>query len=226
MNEIREGFQQLLDDAVHFHGHLCGGQVIGVRMAMAGLRELAIENPRGKEGRDLVIFVESDRCATDAIIAVTGRTPGKRSIKMMDYGKMAATFIETRTGNAVRINVRGDSNEKITQVAKRHFPHLAQKQATLEAMRRIAEEDLLKIQKVSVRLEPRDLPGEPLSVVMCHQCGEMVRDMRHVQLGAKVLCRPCAQGSDYYTCSCGGLGASETEKSIISHRSDHATSGL
>jgi len=103
MNETTStAFNRHLDNAVKFHGHLCGGQVVGVRMAMAGLRELGIENPRSSEGRDLVIFIEIDRCAADAIISVTGRTPGKRSIKIMDYGKMAATFVDTGTGKAVR----------------------------------------------------------------------------------------------------------------------------
>ena len=199
MNETNGNFQKLLDEAVRFHGHLCGGQVLGVRMAMAGLRELEIEDSRGKEGRDLVIFVEIDRCATDAIIAVTGRTPGKRSIKMMDYGKMAATFVDTRSGRAVRVSVRADSSERIQRIAQASMPQKGEKQATLAALMAISEKYLLRIQKVSVRMRPQDLPGEPLETVVCRKCGETVKDMRQVILDGEVLCKPCAQGSDYYT---------------------------
>ncbi len=195
---MNDGFQRLLDEAVRFHGHLCGGQVLGVRMAMAGLRELDIKDPRGKEGKDLVIFVEIDRCATDAIIAVTGRTPGKRSIKIMDYGKMAATFIDTRTGRALRVSVRADSIEKVQQIAQTYIPQKDEEQANLAALMAISEEDLVRIQQVSVKLMPQDLPGKPLDKVLCQRCGETVMDMRQVSLDGEVLCKPCAQGNDYY----------------------------
>ncbi|MFH0725522.1 MAG: FmdE family protein [Pseudomonadota bacterium] len=200
MDGTSEGFQKLLADAVHFHGHLCGGQILGVRMAMAGLRELEIGNSRGEEGRDLVIFVEIDRCVTDAIISVTGRTPGKRSIKMMDYGKAAATFVETRTGRAVRVSVRGDSGARIKEIAKTFRSRHDEKHADLEALKSITEADLLRIEKVRVELRPEDLPGESLGEVRCQACGETVRDLREVRHEGRVLCKPCArEGSNYYT---------------------------
>jgi formylmethanofuran dehydrogenase subunit E len=199
MNDSKDDFHRLLEDAVRFHGHLCGGQVIGVKMAMAALRELGIEDSRGKEGRDLVIFVEIDRCATDAIISVTGRTPGKRSIKIMDYGKMAATFVDTRPGgSAIRVSLRGDATETVQQIAQTYMPQKDEKQANIAALIAVPEEDLLKIQQVSVTLRPEDLPGEPLDIVVCSKCGEMVKDMRHVALEGASLCRPCASGETYY----------------------------
>ncbi|MBI2544417.1 MAG: formylmethanofuran dehydrogenase subunit E family protein, partial [Candidatus Rokubacteria bacterium] len=85
-------FGELLREAVAFHGHLCPGQVLGVRMAMAGCRALGVAEPKGM-GKNLVVFVEIDRCATDAIQAVTGCSLGKRTLKHVDYGKMAATFV-------------------------------------------------------------------------------------------------------------------------------------
>lgn len=199
MSGKNEDFQKLLDEAVRFHGHLCGGQILGVRMAMAGLRELEIKDPRGREGRDLVIFVEIDRCATDAIIAVTGRTPGKRSIKIIDYGKMAATFVDIGSGRAVRVSIRGDSRKKVEQMAKTDFPREEGRQADLTALMAIAERDLLMIQEVRVNLRPQDLPGEPLDSVICQECGEAVLDMRHVLRKGRVLCKSCAQMGDYYT---------------------------
>ena len=196
---MNDDFQGLLDEAVKFHGHLCGGQIVGVRMASAGLRELDIKDPRGEQGRDLVIFIEIDRCAADAIISVTGRTPGKRSIKIMDYGKMAATFVDTRTGRALRVSVRTDSNKKVKQIIQTLKHRESEKQDLIAALIAISEEDLLKIQNVSVRIRPQDLPGKPLERAVCRKCGETVMDMRQVSLDGNVLCKPCAQGSDYYT---------------------------
>ncbi|MGV8075601.1 MAG: FmdE family protein [Syntrophobacteraceae bacterium] len=199
MNDTNAEFHRLLDEAVRFHGHLCGGQVIGVRMAMAGLRELNIKDPRSKEVGDLVIFVEIDRCAADALISVTGKTPGRRCIKMMDYGKMAATFFHVESNRAVRVNVKGDSNEKVDLIAQTFIPRKNEKDANIEALMMISEEDLLGIRKVSVTMKPEDLPGKPLESVICKRCGEMVKDKRQVILEGAVLCKPCAEGQNYYT---------------------------
>lgn len=218
MNGTSQDFQRLLDEAVRFHGHLCGGQIIGVRMAMAGLRELDIKDPRGRQGKDLVIFVEVDRCASDAIISVTGRTPGKRSIKIRDYGKMAATFIDTRSDRAVRVNVRPDSDEKTRRIAQTDLPQKEEKEAYLAALAAMPEEDLLRIQAVSVELKPQDLPGKPLDTAACQKCGETVLDMRQVVLDGKVLCKPCARGSDYYAVEGGSLPALGLEGFVESKR--------
>ena len=83
-----------LREAEQVHGHLCAGQVLGVRLAMLGLAKLGIEDPRGKDRKRLVTFVEIDRCATDAIGVVTGCRLGKRALKFRDWGKMAATFVD------------------------------------------------------------------------------------------------------------------------------------
>src|SRR5208337_4917693 len=110
-----------LREAEKAHGHLCAGQVLGVRMAMLGLEKLGIEDPRGnKEDRKrLVTFVEIDRCATDAIAVVTGCRLGKRALKFRDWGKMAATFVDlstkglgikdVSTGKAIRIAAKESS---------------------------------------------------------------------------------------------------------------------
>jgi formylmethanofuran dehydrogenase subunit E len=196
--QMNPDFKALLDDAVKLHGHLCGGQVIGVRMALAGLRELGIKEPKGKEGRDLVIFVEIDRCPVDAIIAVTGRTPGRRSIKMMDYGKQAATFVDTRTSRAVRVSVKTDAFEKAGQIAKTLTGFNDEKLAQCEALASMPEPDLLGIRKVSVSIRPQDLPGETLEVVVCRRCGETIKDQRQVGGNGTILCRPCADGNCYY----------------------------
>ncbi|MFQ5902023.1 MAG: FmdE family protein, partial [Thermodesulfobacteriota bacterium] len=92
-----------LEKARSLHGHLCPGTVIGVRMGLAGLKEINITDPRGSQRKDIIIFVESDRCAIDAIQSVSGCRLSSRTLKFYDYGKMAATFLNLRTSKAVRV---------------------------------------------------------------------------------------------------------------------------
>ena len=94
-------FEELFKESSTLHNHRCAGQVLGVRMAMLGCREVGIDEPKGC--KKLVVYVEMDRCATDAVQAVTGCSLGKRTLKFLDYGKMAATFVTTATGDAVRV---------------------------------------------------------------------------------------------------------------------------
>src|SRR5690349_12367029 len=100
----------LIDEAVAFHGHMCPGTVLGVRMALAGCRAVDLPEPRNA-GKDLVVFVEIDRCATDAIQALTGVSLGKRTLKHVDLGKMAATFVNVPAGRAVRVAARESARE-------------------------------------------------------------------------------------------------------------------
>src|ERR1700740_3629730 len=93
-----------LREAEVAHGHLCAGQVLGVRLAVLGLAHLGIEDPRGKDRKRLVTFVEIDRCATDAIGVVTGCRLGKRALKFRDWGKMAATFVDVHAGKNIRLS--------------------------------------------------------------------------------------------------------------------------
>jgi formylmethanofuran dehydrogenase subunit E len=105
-------FESLLDESVKIHGHLCPGQVLGVRMSMIGLELIGIADPKGKDRKKLIVYVEIDRCATDAVQSVTGCSLGKRSLKFADFGKMAATFVNLETGKAVRILAIEESKYK------------------------------------------------------------------------------------------------------------------
>ena len=102
-------FDEYLLDAEKAHGHLCAGQVLGIRLAMLGLQKLGIDDPQGKDRKRLVTFVEIDRCATDAVAVVTGCRLGKRALKFRDWGKMAATFVDVNSGKAVRIAAKESS---------------------------------------------------------------------------------------------------------------------
>src|SRR4051812_30733217 len=185
---------ELLREAEVAHGHLCAGQVLGVRMAMLGLEKLGIDDPRGKDRKRLVTFVEIDRCATDAIGVVTGCRLGKRALKFRDWGKMAATFIDLQSGKAVRIAAKESSKQK----ARELHPELDSKnQQQMLAYREMPDSDLFDVQWVEVELPPEEFPGYKAERIVCEQCGEGISFNRQVHRDGKTLCRSCA-GESYY----------------------------
>jgi formylmethanofuran dehydrogenase subunit E len=189
-----KSFNEYLEDATVAHGHLCAGQVLGVRLALLGLKKLGIDDPQGKDRKRLVTFVEIDRCATDAIMVVTGCRIGKRALKLRDWGKMAATFVDLETGKAVRVAARESSKA----LAKSMHPELENKnQQQMLAYREMADEQLFQTQWVSITLPPEELPGYKGERIVCAQCGEGINFRREVRRGETILCRACA-GERYY----------------------------
>lgn len=183
---------EYLVEAEHNHGHLCPGQVLGVRMAMLGCRQIGIEEPR--VGKRLIVFVEIDRCAADAINTVTGCRLGKRTLKYRDFGKLAATFLNTETEKAVRVIAL----ESARALARECFIHLpTKKQQQLEAYQALPEEQLFQVERVRVNLPEADRPGHPTSRVLCAQCGEGINDRREIWRDGQPLCRACT-GERYY----------------------------
>nr|WP_321465453.1 FmdE family protein [uncultured Desulfobulbus sp.] len=178
-------YENLVQQAGTFHGDICHGIRIGTRMTMSGLRRIGITDPKGTDRKKLIVFVEIDRCTTDAIMALTGCRPGKRSMKIRDYGKMAATFINIETNKAVRVVTRGI---KAGDDGSGREPDFAT----------IPEEELFTINEVVVDLRPEDMPGKPLSRIPCMRCGEMIMDGREIKADEQVLCPPCAAELDYY----------------------------
>lgn len=183
-----------LRDAEQAHGHLCAGQVLGVRLAMLGLQKLGIEDPHSKDRKRLVTFVEIDRCATDAVAVVTGCRLGKRALKFRDWGKVAATFVDVTTGKAIRIVAKESSKA----LARQLHPEIADKnQQQMLAYREISDDDLFTTQWVKVELPAEEFPGYKGERVVCDQCGEGINFRREVRRDGKVLCRACA-GESYY----------------------------
>jgi formylmethanofuran dehydrogenase subunit E len=187
-------FDELLEVSTRNHGHLCAGQVIGVRMSMLALSMLDIDDPRGVDRKKLYVIVEIDRCATDAIQSVTGCSLGKRSMKWLDHGIMAATFVNLHSGRAVRITAL----EEARALAKTYCSEVTDKYARqLEAYKIMPEHELFRIETVSVTIPPEDLPGRPLRRVQCEICDDWVQDCRDELSEGKVLCRNCANGRYY-----------------------------
>ncbi len=213
-----ESLDNLLREAEVAHGHLCAGQVLGVRMAMLGCRMLGIEDPRGlatrADRKRLVTFVEIDRCATDAIAVVTGCRLGKRALKFRDWGKMAASFLDLGRpadpalgldaiagGRAVRIAALESSKER----ARELYPQIEGKNAQqMLAYRELPDEELFATEWVSIPLHAREMPGYKSARIACDLCGEGINYDREVIRedgdGEKtVLCQGCAfPESRYY----------------------------
>jgi formylmethanofuran dehydrogenase subunit E len=189
-----KSFDEYVALAAQAHGHTCAGQILGLRLALHGVELLGIEDPTGRDRKRLVVFVEIDRCATDAIPLVTGCRLGKRALKFRDFGKMAATFCDLETGRAVRVAARESSKQK----AREMFPEIENKnQQQMRAYREMSTSDLFDVQWVRVHLGAEDFPGYKGARHVCAECGEGINFERQVQRGDRVLCRSCA-GERYY----------------------------
>jgi formylmethanofuran dehydrogenase subunit E len=186
-------FHELLNSSAEAHGHLCPGQVVGVRMALLGCRLIGLDNPTCREQiKKLIVFVEMDRCTADAVAHVTGVKLGRRSLKFVDYGIMAATFINLETGKAFRILSTEEARDLVPLYAPLG-PDGAGRQ--LEAYQRMPDSVLFRVQEVQVPLTDFDLPGPTGKKVACMRCGQIVRDQREVIVDGVILCKPCGRGA-------------------------------
>lgn len=175
-------WQDYLDKAAAYHGHICGGQILGIRMAQLGLKLLGLTE--GDNLRDLVIFLETDRCVADAAYVVTGLTLGRRRVKLKHYGKTAMSFMDLGTGKAYRIRVKMRE-------------HPAPGTDIVAYWTQFSDDDIFEWYEVEIDLPPSELPGKPQSAVICHICGEEVLDCKEVLKDGRIYCRNCEEGSYY-----------------------------
>lgn len=191
---MMKSFEELLKHSTDVHGHICAGQVIGVRMCLLALSLLDIDDPKGVDRKKIYTIVEIDRCATDAIQAVTGCSLGKRSMKHLDHGVMAATFANLDSGKSVRITALEEAREH----ASKYCSDIDNKYARqLEAYKVMPEEELFRVEHVKLDIPKQDLPGRPMRRVQCEQCSEWVQDSRDILIDGKILCSGCANGRYY-----------------------------
>ena len=177
-------FEFFLKKVGDYHGHICGGIALGTKMTLAALK--ALELTPGTRNKNLIVYVEIDRCMTDAVQVITGCSLGHRSLKHIDYGKFAATFINTESGKALRATIKEnfDSSGPVEEMCRR--------------VESIPDSDMVILQEVEVDIPADDLPGSPRHKVYCAVCGERVMDGREVNRENAALCRACA-GNRYYT---------------------------
>jgi formylmethanofuran dehydrogenase subunit E len=185
----------LIAECCRLHGHICPGQLLGVRMATLGCQLVAIGAPRGVDRKELIIWVEIDRCVTDPISAVTGVRLGKRSLKYQDYGKVATTLMNFSEKLSVRIVAIDDSGE----LANALYPEIeTKKERQMLTYRHADASSLFSVEQVLLELNELEMPGRPRKRIASTQCGEGINDGREMTDALnRIVCRPCGLGTDY-----------------------------
>ncbi|MBI5568150.1 MAG: TraR/DksA C4-type zinc finger protein [Chloroflexi bacterium] len=192
---------QLLETSVARHSHLCPRQVLGARIGLAGAAALNLDLPRNdtrasspSAGKRLLIIIETDGCFADGIEAATGCTIGHRTLRVEDYGKIAATFIDVKTGQAVRVAPRLDVRERAYLCAPDEPRHYF---AQLKAYQVMPDYELLSIQPVQLTVPIEAIISRAGVRVNCDVCGEEIINEREIEREGSTLCRSCA-GQGYY----------------------------
>lgn len=184
--------QHLLKLSSRDHSHLCPRQILGVRIGLAGMTALGLsESPARKQ---LLIISETNGCFVDGVIAATGCTVGHRTLHVEDYGKVAATFVNTKTGRAVRVAPRIDVRERACAFVPEEPRHYF---AQLQAYQIMPEEEMLSIQKVLLNLSVEQIVSRPDARVNCDMCGEEIMNEREAHQNGLTLCHTCAYGGYY-----------------------------
>jgi formylmethanofuran dehydrogenase subunit E len=190
----QDGISHFLEACAAYHHHLCPRQVLGVRIGLAGAAGLGLPVPR--LDKRLLVIVESDGCFVDGVSVVTGCTVGHRTLRVEDYGKIAATFVDGVTGQALRVAPRLDVRLRAWAYAPEEGRHYF---AQLQAYQAMPDEELLAVQEVRLTTPVSALVGRPGVRVNCAVCGEEVINQREISIGGNAVCRACA-GPAYYTC--------------------------
>lgn len=174
------------------HSHLCPRQVLGARIGIAGGATLGLDLPR--TDKRLLVFVESDGCFADGVEVATGCTLGHRTLRLEDYGKIAAVFVDVQNGRAVRVAPRLDVRERAYAYAPGERRHYF---AQLQAYQVMPDAELLSIQEVALTTPVEQIVSRPIVRANCDRCGEEIINEREVVRGGETLCKGCA-GPGYY----------------------------
>ncbi len=178
---------QILEKSMQDHDHLCPRQILGARIGMAGMKALNfIEPPKKKE---LLIISETDGCFVDGVIAATGCTVGHRTLRVEDYGKVAVTFVDTRTGYAIRIAPRLDIRERASAFVPNEPRHYF---AQMQAYQSMPDEEMFNVQEVELGVSIEKITSRPGMRINCDVCGEEIMNEREIHRAGNTLCHACA----------------------------------
>ena len=191
MTELNE----LLDRCARLHHHLCPRQVLGVRMGMLAGRLHGLDLPQ--TDKRMFVFMESDGCGADGVSVATGCWVGRRTMRMMDFGKLAATFVDTKTGRALRIHPHHLARERALALLPRAPSRW---HAQRDGYQSLCDGDLLAAEPVELNVNLDAILGRPGSRVACAVCGEEIFNQREVSVEGSTLCMACA-GEAYFTSS-------------------------
>ncbi len=200
----------LLEASSQHHSHLCPRQILGVRIGLAGMKALGLEANEGT--KRLLVILETDGCFADGVIAATGCTVGHRTLRVEDYGKVAATFIDTKTGTAVRVAPRLDIREQAGACCPAESRHYF---AQMQAYQVMSDEKMMTITEVQLLTTVEQLVSRPGLRVDCAACGEEIMNEREVIIDGEILCRACAGGSYYQMSGSNILSYSFEQRSAI-----------
>ncbi|GIV65092.1 MAG: formylmethanofuran dehydrogenase subunit E [Bellilinea sp.] len=187
-----EQLQQLLEKCAQLHHHLCPRQVLGVRMGLYAGRLLGLDLPQND--KRLYTIVETDGCGADGISVATNCWVGRRTLRVEDYGKVAATFIDTQSGRAVRLSPRPTARQDSILYAPQATSRW---EANLIGYQHMPDEQMFAYQWVRLTRPIQALISQPGKRAVCDRCGEEIMNEREVFLGNLTLCRACA-GDSYY----------------------------
>ncbi len=184
--------QQLLELSSRDHMHLCPRQILGVRIGLAGMSALGFSEPPAK--KELFVISETDGCFVDGVIAATGCAFGHRTLRVEDYGKVAAAFVDTTTGRAIRVAPRLDIRERACIFAPEESRHYF---AQMKAYQTMPDEEMLNIQEVALNISIEKIISRPGMRVNCDVCGEEIMNERETRINDFVLCQSCAHEGYY-----------------------------
>jgi formylmethanofuran dehydrogenase subunit E len=192
MEADMQDLQALLEISSREHDHLCPRQILGVRMGLAGTAALGLEpQPAGKR---MLVIAETDGCFVDGVIAATGCTAGHRTLRIDDYGKVAATFVEVETGRAIRLAPHLD----VRQRAAMCLPDIPRRYlAQMQAYQILLETELFSFAPVFLKTPVEKILSRPGVRVTCAVCGEEIINERDVHRDGLTLCQACANGAYY-----------------------------
>ena len=186
--------QPLLEKSSRDHSHLCPRQILGVRLGLAGMTALGFETPPDK--KQLLIITETDGCFADGLSAATNCTVGHRTLRVDDYGKTAATFVDTKTGYAIRIAPVLDIRQKAYVYAPNEPRHYFAQMQTYQIM---PDQEMFTITEVQLSTSIEAIVSRPGIRVDCDVCGEEIMNEREVKQNGLTLCRACGGNSYYHT---------------------------
>ena len=182
----------LLEKSMQDHDHLCPRQILGVRIGLAGMKALGFDEPPTK--KRLLVITETDGCFVDGLIAATDCTVGHRTLRVEDYGKVAATFVDVKTGRAVRVAPALDVRERAYAYAPSEPRHYF---AQMQAYQVMPDEEMFAIQEVVLNASVQEIVSRPGVRVNCDVCGDEIMNEREVKQEGLTLCRACAHGGYY-----------------------------
>jgi formylmethanofuran dehydrogenase subunit E len=184
--------EDLLAQSAALHNHLCPRQVLGVRMGLWAAQLLGLELPQ--TDKRLLTLVETDGCFSDGIAVATNCWVGRRTLRVEDYGKVAATFVDSQTGAAWRVTPKLSARD----LAHHYAPEAASRwQAMLLGYQRMPVGELLAAQRVTLTTPVDAIISRPACRALCSRCGEEIMNEREVEQNGALLCRSCA-GRAYY----------------------------